>query len=165
LRRHPLIPILVVLSGYLYLVIREAGRLLSGHVLGIPMFAYWRYGVMPAFEIDPLGMPNPGNRVAIMISGPVFALLVGYLLLAIAVRARTPGKHPLRLLLGFTCYMTLVLDAVYFTIGPLARLGGEPEMLRNLLDIGVGPVVAVALAVLVVNLVLIRTLLIPFLKK
>ena len=164
MKRNPITILYVLLSAYIYVLLRESGHLLVGLTLKMPLTSDWTYRILPAFAVDAAATGNIRGRSMIILAGPAATLIAGYVLILLMVRGNRPDKRPLRLISGLTCYLALILDPIYFAVVPLARLGGEPERLASLLDVEATPMVAAALVILVVNLILIRTRLVPFLK-
>jgi hypothetical protein len=71
---------------------------------------------------------------------------------------------PFRLLLGLASYLALVLDPVYYAVIPLINMGGEPELLARLLGISTIRIAGPAIAILVINIMLVRSRVVPKLK-
>jgi hypothetical protein len=84
------------------------------------------------------------------------------LVLACSLGRRLPT--PLLLFLAITSYVALILDPIYYAVIPLLRLGGEPETLAWVLDVPRISVVLPAMALLGLNVFLIRRNLVPLIK-
>jgi hypothetical protein len=155
-----------MISAYVYFLVREAGHLAAILLAGVPAEFMIRYRVIPAIEISPESQ-GIGNSTEgfIMMSGPVMALLAGYLLFVLINRYGRLVQSALGPILGFTCYLTLMLDPIYYSVIPLAGLGGEPERLAYLLDISTGGIAGGAFALLVLNIILIRLRLVPLIRR
>ena len=165
MRSHPLIVVIAAASLAIYAVLRELGHLLACLLLGIPFEAMLRYGFLPAIRTPAEAALLSGRSLAIiLISGPIVALLAGYILLYIL--AKRPGHSPaLRLFGALTCYACLIFDPVYYSAIPLFNLGGEPETLASLTGVAISRIEISALILLVLNLLLARKTLTPLLRK
>ena len=163
--RRPLVLLYLIAAGYLYLVIRQVGRGLGAVAARVPVEPAMIHGVLPDFAVFPqAGQTAPGRMAAVILAGPSFALLVGYLLLWAV--ARGAGRAPARLgtLLCAVSYLALVLDPLYYTVIPLLRMGGEPETLAGITGVSPRAIAIPAMAVLGLNVMLARKYLVPSLK-
>lgn len=165
MRTHPLIVVIVVISLAIYALVRELGHLLACAILGIPFEWVLRYGFLPSVRTPAEAALLSGRSLAvILLSGPIAALIVGYVLLYAI--ARRPGRSAsLRLLGAITCFACLIFDPVYYSVVPLFRLGGEPESLAALAGVGVSRIEIPALILLVLNVILARKVLTPAARK
>jgi hypothetical protein len=165
MRQNPMAAISALGSLVIYLIIRETGHLISGLVLGIPTTLVLRYGILPGVDVSQLaGSLAKRQEGSIIISGPILALLVGYGLLILFARRRRASKPVLQLFLGILCYLSLILDPIYYAIIPLANLGDEPERVAMLLEVSIRTIQLCALSLLLINMLLIRRKVVPFLK-
>jgi hypothetical protein len=165
MRHNPIAVIAIPISIYCYALTREIGHWISAAVLGLPVSGFLRVHLLPSFNVNHAG-PGISRMASILftISGPGLALLAGYILLGVILKSRVRMRSLPGFLLAFTCYLCLILDPVYYTVIPCARLGGEPEVLARS---GISPAatVVVALGLLIINLVLVRTRMVPRLKE
>jgi hypothetical protein len=165
MRRNPLGLLLTVFALLVYLEIRELGHLVSGLILALPTRLIIRYRIMPAVEIDLAGVQATDGMVAFVIaSGPALVLIVGYLLLVLMKSRGRSLRPPLGMAVGLLCYASLILDPIYYSIVPLARLGGEPETLARSLGIPILGIVLGAFGLLALNVLLLRWHLLPIMK-
>jgi hypothetical protein len=166
LRRNPLGILSALAAFYIYLLLRGLGRGLVAIVVGLPVRRIMIYKVLPTFDaLSNTGRIAPGVLATFIIAGPLCALLAGYLLLAlISLR----GEHlppRLRLLLCFTCYLSLTLDPIYYAVISLLRLGGEPDKLAQITGAPSLAVTLPAMALLGLNVMLTRSRLIPVIRN
>jgi hypothetical protein len=164
-RRHPLVPLGMLVAVVAYLMIREAGHLVSLSTMGLAVRSFLQYGILPAFEASPSNpILSPESQALVSLSGPVLALIVGYLLLWLMTKhKRLAGSGP-GLIVGFICYLTLIIDPVYYSIVSLLKLGGEPEKIAGLLQIPITPITVTAFGLLVLNTLLLRKWLVPLMR-
>lgn len=166
MRRTPLTILGALASFGLYLLIRELGHLVALSLLRLPISAVLRYGCLPAFEVGGETLALSVKSAAwVVASGPMAVLAAGYILLAAIAGGRLKTTSFLRLLGGLTCYLALVLDPIYYTVIPLFNMGGEPETLAYLLGVSLARIEIGALALLVVNAILTRRIVVPFLRE
>ena len=166
MRGHPLVPVSVGVAVIAYLVIREVGHLVSLSAMGLAVRSFLQYGFLPAFgaaSSNPI--LSPVSQALVILAGPVLVLVVGYILLWIMKRHHRLAGSGLGLSVCFICYLALIIDPVYYSIGPLLKLGGEPEMLAGLLEISPIPITVTALGLLVLNALLLRKRLVPLMRK
>ena len=165
MRKNPLVLLGLPASGAVYLVIRELGHLIACSALGIPFSIVVKSGFLPtiAATVEPTDLTTTAQAWLIM-SGPIAGLLVGYVLLVLIARRRSPASVFVRLLAAMTCYLTLILDPIYYTIIPIFSLGGEPERLANLLGVPISKVQMIAIVLLLTNSILSRRIAVPFFK-
>jgi hypothetical protein len=165
LRRNPLTVIAILAGFYAYFLTREAGRLVAGLALGLEVLPAAKHGVFLGFEVHPGVVQLTPKEIALLIlSGPGMALTGGYALLALLIRWGNTIHPSLRLLLGLTCYLALVLDPIYYAVIPLFRLGGEPETLARLLSISKLLIVGIAMVILIFNTYLVQKRIVPLMK-
>jgi hypothetical protein len=166
LRRNPMALAAILGAIYAYLTVREVGRLLTGLVLGLNIRPVLRYRVLPGFDVGPFPAAITSRLEALgLISGPILALALGYTTLVIIRNVPRPSRLAARLLPGAFCYLALVIDPIYYSVIPIAHMGGEPERVAALLGAPIVAIEAIALVFLVVNLLLVRKTLMSFLKE
>lgn len=166
MRKHPLVPLIVLVAVLAYLMIREIGHLLSLSAMGLAVRSFLQYGFLPAFEAAPsTPILSPESQALVTLSGPVLVLIVGYLLLWLMNRYHRLAVSGPGLIVGFLCYLALIIDPVYYSILPLLKLGGEPETLAGLLEIPLTPITVTAFGLLVLNALLLRKSLVPLMRR
>jgi hypothetical protein len=166
MHRRPLIAVVVPVSLYTYFMVRELGHLMAASVLKLSTRLVLRYRVLPAWVSDPGVTRIPEHRQALFIIwGPALALTAGYVLLAlISPRNRVLG--PVKgLLPAILCYAMLIFDPLYYTVIPVAGLGGEPAAVARLFGIPVLGIIIPAGALLIINVILVRRVLAPLLRR
>jgi hypothetical protein len=165
MRSRPLVLLYLLAAGYLYLLVRQVGRGLGAVAAGIPFEPVLMHGILPGFAVySQAGQTSPGRMAAVLLTGPAFALLVGYLLLWAV--ARGAGRAPARLGI-FLCaisYLALMLDPLYYAVIPLLRMGGEPETLARITGLSSRAIAIPAMAVLGLNVMLARKYLVPSIR-
>lgn len=148
----------VLISIYLYLLVRALGHLISASILDLPTHLVVRHLVLPTWQAgqEVFSMPDR-SQAFLIVAGPALTLVVGYAVLVSVGRwgARLRGALP-RLLPAVLCYVMLILDPIYYSIIPIVRLGGEPATVAHLLAIPRAAVVAPAAILLIVNVMLLR---------
>jgi len=165
MRRHPLTIVSVIGAVYLFYILRGLGRALAALILGIPLNQRMLYKVLPTFDVfSDAWQRAPLELAALILAGPALALLTGYMLLVLACSLGRRLPTPLLLFLAITSYVALILDPIYYAVIPLLRLGGEPETLAWVLDVPRISVVLPAMALLGLNVFLIRRNLVPLIK-
>lgn len=148
-----------------YAALREAGHVAACLALGIPFSGFLKFGFMPAVHIPAEAALLTNTSLAVVtLSGPAAALIAGYALLCVMSR-RPPKASPLLLLQGITCYACVILDPIYYSAIPLFNLGGEPETLALATGVAMSRIQAAALALLVLNAILTRRIVMPLLKQ
>jgi hypothetical protein len=165
MRRNPSWLLLTIVAVLIYLEIRELGRLAAGLILGLPTRLIIRYRIMPAVEIDLARVEaTDGMPAFVVASGPVLALIAGYLLLILMKRRGRPLRSLIGFAVGLLCYASLILDPIYYSIIPLARLGGEPELLARSSGIPILGIAVGAFGLLTLNVLLLRWQLLPLIR-
>ena len=165
MRRNPFTLIAIMAAFYAYYLTREVGRLIVVLALGLDVAPTIRYRVLVGFEVQSgVVEPTPTEMGLLILSGPGMALVAGYALLAGLIGWGNRIHSRLRLMLGLMCYLTLVLDPIYYAVIPLFRLGGEPETVQYLLPISRLPIVAIAMGLLIFNIYIIQNKLIPLIR-
>jgi hypothetical protein len=165
LRRSPLAVLAFLVSGVIYLLVREVGHFVALALLGLPIFATLRYRFLPAVEVGAGILSIPvGSAAWIIASAPLATLGLGYVLLVLIARRGLRGGRFLGTIGAFTCYLTLTLDPIYYAAIPLFSPGGEPEKLAYLLGISTGRLEIPALLVLALNIVVARRVVVPRLR-
>jgi hypothetical protein len=165
MRRNPFALLSALGAFYAYFLLRYLGRGLAAAVMDVHLEQAVVYKILPRLDIFPRAAGVAPARLAILIlMGPVVALLTGYLLMAILPRT---GHMPWRLRF-FVClisYFCLVLDPIYYAVIPLLRLGGEPEALAGVLGIPPVLVALLAMAILGLNVLLVRKKVVPVMRR
>jgi hypothetical protein len=165
MRRRPLILLYLIAAGYIYLLIRQVGRGLGGAIAGIAVKPVMMHGILPGFAAAAqAGQAAPGRLAALMLAGPILALLVGYVLLWAVARGAGRAPAGLGVLLCAISYLALVLDPLYYAVIPLLRMGGEPETLAMITGVSPRMIAIPAMAVLGLNVMLVRKYLVPSIK-
>jgi len=164
--RNPLIVILVLAALILYSFVRESARLAMCGILGLEFTVSARArGLLGiAALIKHHGSANRDIAIAIA-SGPLGALIAGYLALLLLRKRGEALPAPARVFLCIFCYLALILDPIYYAVIPLARLGGEPSALASSSGLAMQAIQFVALGLLVINTLLIRKYVMPILKS
>lgn len=166
MRRNPLALLLVPASFYVYLLIRGLGRALAAALMGLPVDHIMFYKILPAFDVfSQSGEIAPAKIAILILGGPVCALLAGYILLVLLVPWRERLPSGLGLFLCFTCYLSLILDPIYFALIPLLPLGGEPEMLARITSVSPIAIALPAMGLLGLNVILTRNRLVLLIKR
>jgi hypothetical protein len=165
MRRNPVGLLSVLGAFYTYLLLRQLGRATAAFMMDARLHLVMNYKVFPRFDMSfNAGALTPARFAVLILAGPGLALAVGYLLLALGTsRTRRPPRG-LRLLTCLTSYLCLVLDPIYFAVIPLLHLGGEPETLMGVLGIPPLAMAAPAMALLGLNVILVRSRLVPAIR-
>lgn len=164
MRKKALAVLMVPIAVMLYAILREAGHLAACLVLGVPVSGFLKYGFVPAVHIPAeAAMLTNRSLAVITLSGPVAALLAGYILLY-AISRRQSKASPLLLLAGITCYACVTFDSIYYSAIPLFGLGGEPETLALATGLAMSRIQVAALVLLVLNAILTRRVVMPVLR-
>jgi hypothetical protein len=165
MRRNPLALLCALGAVYIYLIIRQAGRLLGAVLLGVPAKSVVLYKVLPAFDVAPSAAEiAPSGLAALILMAPLLALVVGYVLLIAVRRASERLPYGLRLLVCLVSYLCLIIDPAYYGVVPLLRLGGEPEFVARVLGDSQVIIALPAIVILGLNVILARRILVPAIK-
>jgi hypothetical protein len=166
MRRNPLVILAALGSFYAYYLMREAGHLIAGLMIGREVRALFMYRIIPRIAVDlQASRPTVREQALVIVSGPLAALVLGYILLVLIVRWGRTLHRSMHLLLGFACYLCLVLDPIYYAVIPLLRLGGEPQSLAALLGYSVPAMIAIAVGLLILNIALVRRKVVPLIRR
>ncbi len=165
-RSRVLMPLLIVGCIYLYSMIREAGRLLGCVIVGndfvVEMRNPWIFGLKVTFHQT---TQYPTGMAFATLGGPLLVIVMGYLLVLLLTRYRSMLPKGISLLVCLAAYINLVLDPIYYAFIPLGRLGGEPRQVAQSLGISIGLLQVVAIALLALNIYIIKRKVIPILKE
>lgn len=165
MRRSPLALLSALGAVYLYLIIRQLGRLLGAIALGVPVRNLVLYKILPAFDIAPGAQDlAPAAFAAVLLMAPLLALVVGYVLLLVGRRTLARLPSGLRFPLCLVSYLCLIIDPAYYGVVPLFRLGGEPELVARVLGVSQTWIALPAMAILGLNVILARRILVPAIK-
>lgn len=166
MHRRPSTVIVVLVSLYIYLVVRELGHLLAASLLDLPARLVVQYRLLPTWVTDPGATPIPEHSRAIfLLSGPGVAIAIGYVLLALISRWNRLLGPVVGLLAGVLCYAMLIFDPIYYTVIPVIGLGGEPAAVARLLGIPMLGIIIPAGVLLVIDVILITRVLAPRLRR
>jgi hypothetical protein len=164
-RKHPVVVIAVLVGVLGYAMLRELGHAVALAVLRVPAATTLRYGFLPTVGISPDAAGASRSSIGwVTLAGPLAALAAGYILLAAIARWKPGLPSFARVTVAVVCYLGLVIDPIYYAAIPLFNLGGEPELAASLLGLPLSRVETSALVLLVLNVILARQWIVPWLR-